>query len=79
MFINISANNNTFSNFSLLSYNVLAQELLEKYPQFYDWSDESVLKWEYRSITLLNEIKQFNADVSIDTISSNYFIIIYFF
>lgn len=67
IFINISAKNDNFSDFSLLSYNVLAQNLIEKYPHFYDWSNESVLKWEYRSITLLDEIKQFNADVSMNS------------
>lgn len=51
-------------DFSLLSYNVLAQELLEKNAFLYDWSDIHVLSWEYRKQLLLNEIKQFNADVS---------------
>lgn len=64
MFINILAEENS-SDFSLLSYNVLSQRLLEKYSHFYDWSDESVLKWNYRKTILLNEIRQFNADVSI--------------
>lgn len=51
-------------DFSLLSYNILAQELLEKNSFLYDWSDLQVLTWEYRRQILLNEIKQFNADVS---------------
>lgn len=53
------------SDFSLLSYNVLAQELLEKNSFLYNWSDGSVLKWEYRRSILFDEIRQFNADVSI--------------
>lgn len=48
----------------MLSYNVLAQELLEKNAFLYDWSDVRVLEWNYRRQLLLNEIKQFNADVS---------------
>lgn len=52
-------------DFSLLSYNVLAQELLEKNAFLYDWSDTLVLNWDYRKKLLLDEIKQFNADVSI--------------
>jgi len=52
-------------NFSLLSYNILAQELLEKNAFLYDWSDVRVLEWNYRRQLLLNEIKQFNADVCI--------------
>ncbi|XP_027839642.2 protein angel homolog 2 isoform X2 [Aphis gossypii] len=50
-------------NFSLLSYNVLAQELLEKNAFLYDWSDVRVLEWNYRRQLLLNEIKRFNADI----------------
>ncbi|XP_022174868.1 protein angel homolog 2 isoform X2 [Myzus persicae] len=50
-------------NFSLLSYNILAQELLEKNAFLYDWSDARVLNWDYRRQLLLNEIKQFNADI----------------
>lgn len=42
----------------------MAQELLEKNSFLYDWSDIHVLSWEYRKQLLLNEIKQFNADVS---------------
>lgn len=52
-------------DFSLLSYNILAQELLEKNSFLYDWSDLEVLSWEYRRKLLLDEIKLFNADVSI--------------
>lgn len=51
-------------DFSLLSYNILAQNLLEKNDFLYDWSDSRVLSWEYRRQLLLNEIKQLNADVS---------------
>ncbi|CAI6361461.1 unnamed protein product [Macrosiphum euphorbiae] len=50
-------------HFSLLSYNILAQELLEKNAFLYDWSDDRVLNWDYRRQLLLNEIKQFNADI----------------
>lgn len=52
-------------DFSLLSYNVLAQELFDKNPILYDWSDKSVLNWDYRRKLMFDEIKQFNADVSI--------------
>lgn len=50
-------------NFSLLSYNILAQELLEKNAFLYDWSDVRVLNWDYRRQLLLNEIKLFDADI----------------
>lgn len=62
--LNFSAKHKS-TDFSLLSYNVLAQELLEKNDFLYNWSDESVLKWEYRRSILFNEFRQFNADVSI--------------
>jgi len=56
-------NYNKSFDFSLLSYNVLAQELLENNAFLYDWSDAQVLNWEYRRQLLLNEIKEFNADI----------------
>ncbi|XP_015369746.1 PREDICTED: protein angel homolog 2 isoform X2 [Diuraphis noxia] len=59
---NHESNNKSF-NFSLLSYNILAQELLEKNAFLYDWSDVHVLNWDYRRQRLLTEIKQFNADI----------------
>lgn len=64
IYIYFSAKTKSF-DFSLLSYNVLAQQLLEKNAFLYDWSDLDVLNWEYRRKVLLDEIKQFNADVSI--------------
>lgn len=48
----------------MLSYNVLAQDLLERNAFLYDWSNVQVLNWEYRRNLLLNEIKEINADVS---------------
>jgi mRNA deadenylase 3'-5' endonuclease subunit Ccr4 len=48
----------------VLSYNVLAQDLLEKNAFLYDWSNVKVLNWDFRKNLLLNEIKEINADVS---------------
>ncbi|XP_050521886.1 protein angel homolog 2 isoform X2 [Daktulosphaira vitifoliae] len=53
----------TSYEFSVLSYNILAQYLLEKNSFLYDWSDLRVLSWEYRKRILLDEIKKFNADI----------------
>ncbi|XP_050441729.1 protein angel-like isoform X2 [Adelges cooleyi] len=50
-------------DFSLLSYNILAQNLLEKNSFLYDWSDLRVLNWEYRRKLLLDEIRKYNADI----------------
>jgi len=60
--------NRKLFDFSLLSYNVLAQELLENNAFLYDWSNRHVLNWNYRKELLLNEIKEFNADVSMHII-----------
>ncbi|XP_025423076.1 protein angel homolog 2-like isoform X4 [Sipha flava] len=54
---------NKLFDFSVLSYNVLAQDLLEKNAFLYDWSNVKVLNWDFRKNLLLNEIKEINADI----------------
>ncbi|KAG8227950.1 hypothetical protein J437_LFUL008756 [Ladona fulva] len=43
--------------FTIMSYNVLSQDLLENHPHLYYDHDPNVLSWEYRSERLLEEIK----------------------
>jgi mRNA deadenylase 3'-5' endonuclease subunit Ccr4 len=52
--------------FTIMSYNVLAQDLLQSHPHLYYGHDHMALKWEYRSQILLSEIQEANADVRID-------------
>lgn len=49
--------------FTLMSYNVLAQDLLEKHPHLYRKHNPVTLEWETRWYNLLNEIKKFIPDV----------------
>ncbi|KAF5286054.1 hypothetical protein FQA39_LY16458 [Lamprigera yunnana] len=49
--------------FKLMSYNVLAQELLEQHSYLYKYHNPNALEWEQRWFTLLNELKYHNADI----------------
>ncbi|PSN34240.1 hypothetical protein C0J52_18029 [Blattella germanica] len=54
--------------FTLLSYNVLAQDLLCSHPYLYKYHHNETLKWKYRSTLLLKEIREADADVSYEGI-----------
>lgn len=52
------------NSFTVMSYNVLAQQLLENHKYLYRKHDIRALTWEYRSTVLLKEIREADADVS---------------
>lgn len=49
--------------FSIMSYNILAQDLLEAHPELYTHCLEEVLVWEYRLHLLLRELRVWTPDV----------------
>lgn len=49
--------------FKIMSYNVLAQELLERHAYLYQYHNRNAIEWQQRWFTLLNELKQLNADI----------------
>ncbi|XP_037274722.2 protein angel homolog 2 isoform X1 [Rhipicephalus microplus] len=49
--------------FTVMSYNVLAQGLLEDNPYLYQHCHEDVLQWTLRRKNLLAELKEINADI----------------
>jgi len=49
--------------FTVLSYNVLAQHLLEEHSYLYKNTDPEALEWERRSRRILREVKDSKADV----------------
>jgi mRNA deadenylase 3'-5' endonuclease subunit Ccr4 len=51
--------------FTVMSYNVLSQDLLQCHPHLYSKHKQSALKWKHRSKILYSEIQEANADVSI--------------
>jgi len=55
-------------NFSILSYNILSDDLLWENSSLYRNNADWTLYWDYRKENLLKEIKSLNADVSILTI-----------
>ncbi|CAL8314233.1 unnamed protein product [Lota lota] len=50
-------------DFSVMSYNILSQDLLHENAYLYRQCDPSVLPWEFRLPNLLREIQQYDADV----------------
>jgi protein angel len=52
--------------FTVMSYNVLSQDLLQSHRYLYFKHKASALKWKRRSHILYAEIQQANADVCID-------------
>ncbi|XP_056219578.1 protein angel homolog 2 isoform X2 [Seriola aureovittata] len=50
-------------DFSVMSYNILSQELLQDNDYLYKHCDPAVLPWEYRLPNLLTEIQQLDADI----------------
>ncbi|XP_026174015.1 protein angel homolog 2 isoform X2 [Mastacembelus armatus] len=53
----------TAFDFSVMSYNILSQELLQDNAYLYRHCDPRVLPWEHRLPNLLDEIKQHDADI----------------
>ncbi|CAH1159683.1 unnamed protein product [Phaedon cochleariae] len=49
--------------FTLMSYNVLAQDLLEQHPYLYQLHDQKSLNWQTRWKNILEEIKKFMPDI----------------
>lgn len=62
------ANNRGFE-FTVMSYNVLAQNLLEDNYKMYYRSPSYVLKWRHRATLLLKELKYHTPDVSLNSLS----------
>ncbi|MEQ2184962.1 hypothetical protein GOODEAATRI_013298 [Goodea atripinnis] len=54
----------TVFDFSVMSYNILSQELLQDNAYLYRHCDPGVLPWQYRLPNLLAEIQQHDPDVS---------------
>ncbi|XP_017767865.1 PREDICTED: protein angel [Nicrophorus vespilloides] len=49
--------------FKIMSYNVLAQDLLERHRNLYKDNAQSCLKWNFRFEKIYNEIKRHNCDI----------------
>ena len=52
-------------DFSVMSYNILSQDLLEDNSHLYKHCRRPVLHWSFRFPNILKEIKHFDADVSV--------------
>ena len=50
-------------SFSVVTYNVLAQDLIHKNPNLYTHCPESLLDWEYRKHNLMRELVESDAEV----------------
>lgn len=59
--------------FTLMSYNVLAQDLLQDHPYLYRNHNPISLEWKPRWKSLLREIKRINPDVCIICYPESYF------
>ena len=53
-------------DFTVMSYNVLAQDMLEANQELYTHCPLEVLEWSYRCSLLLEEIQKWGPDVSED-------------
>ncbi|XP_065123472.1 protein angel homolog 1 isoform X2 [Paramisgurnus dabryanus] len=49
--------------FSIMSYNILAQDLLESHPQLYKHCREEVLAWDHRLLLILQELRIWEPDI----------------
>ncbi|XP_022899951.2 protein angel isoform X1 [Onthophagus taurus] len=49
--------------FTIISYNVLAQDLLMEHPELYNGNDQNALQWDFRYKNLYQEIKEKNGDI----------------
>lgn len=52
------------THISVISYNLLAQDLIEKNLHLYNHRSPEHLKWDYRKENLLSDLTQSAADVS---------------
>ncbi|KAK7827111.1 hypothetical protein U0070_019907 [Myodes glareolus] len=59
-------------DFSVMSYNILSQDLLEGNSHLYRHCRRPVLHWSFRFPNILKEIKHFDADVSLKLCQSFY-------
>ncbi|XP_063804329.1 protein angel homolog 1 isoform X3 [Pseudophryne corroboree] len=50
-------------DFTVLSYNILSQDLLEKYMYLYQHCSPDILRWEYRWPKILRELQYWDAEV----------------
>ncbi|KAM4690841.1 protein angel homolog 1 isoform 2-T2 [Rhinophrynus dorsalis] len=50
-------------DFSVLSYNILAQDLVNQNPELYQHCDPFILSWEYRWGFILQELQHWEADI----------------
>lgn len=51
--------------FRVMSYNILAQDLIEQSPHLYMHCHPDILNWNYRLTNLFQEIQHWDPDVSI--------------
>lgn len=51
-------------DFTVMSYNILSQDLLEDNSHLYKHCRRHILAWDYRFPNILSDIKQLDADVS---------------
>lgn len=68
------ADNKSGITFSVMSYNVLAQDLLEDHPYLYTFHRKEALKWQMRWNNLIKEIKHLKPDVRRLELLNNFFI-----
>ncbi|XP_050300747.1 protein angel isoform X2 [Anthonomus grandis grandis] len=59
----ITSSDKPHFDFSLMSYNMLAQKLLEDHEYLYKKHNRNCKKWETRWLNLFNEIKTLNPDI----------------
>ncbi|KAA0711544.1 Protein angel -like protein 1 [Triplophysa tibetana] len=60
--------------FSIMSYNILAQDLLEAHPELYTHCQEEMLMWEYRFHLLLRELRAWMPDIlCLQEVQENHF------
>ena len=50
--------------FTVATYNILAQDLLEMHPHLYRGTSSEYLDWEYRKSNLMAEMDKYAPDVS---------------
>jgi mRNA deadenylase 3'-5' endonuclease subunit Ccr4 len=53
------------THLSVVSYNLLAQDLLDSNEYLYTHCPQEQLAWDYRKDNLLDDLKQSSADVSV--------------
>ncbi|OCT68175.1 protein angel homolog 1 isoform X2 [Xenopus laevis] len=50
-------------DFSVISYNILSQDLADQNPELYQHCDPSILHWDYRWLNILQELQHWEADI----------------